>query len=188
MSGYGFSLKWLVTAVTLTAFGLTALFNASQVWESVIGLATVVFLLTTVVAAVCSGGKRRAFWIGCLVFAWGYLFIADNPFRDNVQHPTLLTHVALDALHDLLNEDLSAVLERERARRIADAVAQRYRPGQRGRTIRDLSRNRIRFLQGEYAQAQSSTRRIGHYVFAWIFAAVGGFVGSYFYARRERTS
>lgn len=61
MHGFGFSLKWLLAVVTFAAVGLTALFTPSQVWESVIGLLTALFLLTTVVAAICSRGERRAF-------------------------------------------------------------------------------------------------------------------------------
>lgn len=171
MHGFGFSLKRLLAVVTFAAVGLTALLNASEVWESVVGLMTAIFLLTALVAVICSRSQRRAFWIGCAVFAAGYLFIADNPLRDDVRHPTLLTHIAIDSLHEALNSDLATVWARERARSPVG-----------------LSRSKRDTIRIGYQRTRSSFRRTAQYLFAWVFAMLGGFVGSYFYARRERDS
>ena len=61
MQGNALSLKGLFLAVTLMVGGLFALVNASPLWVSIVVTATLVALLTALLAVACQPGPRRAF-------------------------------------------------------------------------------------------------------------------------------
>jgi hypothetical protein len=161
MNGFGFSLKTLLLATSAAAIGLTALLQASPIWVDVIGLFTAMLLLTALVAAIYREGGQRAFWIGCTIFAWGYVYVAGNPLRTHVASSRLAGGI-LDLLHESLHGDASALARKESGRLSASEILSKY------------------------DEVRNSFQRIGQILVSWLFALIGGFVGKYFYNSMNR--
>jgi hypothetical protein len=166
---FGFSVKGLLAAVTAAAVGVAALVNATQFWVRVIGLLTALILLTAIVAAICCSRRRRGFWIGCSVFAWGYFVLAAIP--DEPPQLSRVTDSILYWLYESLASDVDAAS-----------------PGPARPTITTPGGIAAPPYQITVDQTPDwgAFQPIGQCLWIWLFAAVGGFVGTYFYARRER--
>jgi hypothetical protein len=169
MKTIAFSIRGLLAAVTLIAVGLFALLNASPLWDSIIVSLTLLLLLTALLSLACRPGPRRAFWIGFAIFGWGYLILVDGPIvaRDLTVRSNLPTNVVLDMLHMGL------------ARVIDPSSVDRMPPNVRAQ--RSPSRQNIVRLPN-----RPSFRHIGHCLWAWLLAVIGGFMARHFYLAQER--
>ena len=171
MKTIAFSIKGLLAAVTMIAVGLVALLNASPMWDSIIVTLTLFLLLTALLSLACRPGPRRAFWIGFAIFGWGYLTLVDSPIvaRDLTVRSILPTNVALDMLHMAL------------ARIFDPSSVERMPPD-------------VRALRGPPRQAfvrlpnRPSFHRIGHCLWAWLLAVIGGFMARHFYLAQKQES
>jgi hypothetical protein len=167
MSGTRFSLKALLAAVTLAGVGVFALLNASPIWVTVVCSATVLTFLTALLALACGPSPRRAFWIGLAIFGLGYLVLTQTPFGES--HNSLLpTHAALETLY-------------------YQAVAREVSAGSRtfhvpdGGTVMGPPRPQFVMLP-----LKTCYDRIGHCLWAWLLALIGGFVARHFYLAQKR--
>jgi hypothetical protein len=71
-----FSIGGLMGAALTAALGLTALRAASETSAGVTFLVTYGVLGLALVGVVCRGQSDRAWWLGFVVFGWGYLAVA----------------------------------------------------------------------------------------------------------------
>lgn len=157
----GFSLKGLLGAITLIAIGTYAMVNATPAWLSFVAVLTTFLLLTAIVGAIYSRGQRRAFFVGCCVLGWGYLLIAFAPGDyGRIASSNSLLGVVAEALERIEpldpSDEWNGPTHSENGQMFAVLV------------MRDF------------------VKSVGRILLAWIFAALGGFAGAYFYARQER--
>ena len=92
-----FSILTLLGLVAFAAVGCAALLNANKTWASITFSASILILLTSVVAAIFSARARRAFWVGFAVFGCCYflLYTTVMPNRTN----DFATTIPLNILH-----------------------------------------------------------------------------------------
>jgi hypothetical protein len=79
MKGYGFPLSRMLVFVVVAGIGFAALKIGSTICMKGLYFATIVSLLTAVIAAWVRGRRTGAFWFGFAVFGWGYLLLAVPP-------------------------------------------------------------------------------------------------------------
>jgi len=191
-----FSLRALFIAVGLFGLGLVVLINASDLWASAVFTVTLCVLFIGVVGSILSG-PARAYWIGFTVFGWGYLWIAHWPTNDQFIPGNILprwrlqthsgglltTHVLEYGYKNLLP------LIRERP-----SVAPTYHEPGSGPMSRYFD------FGGGYAEARSSSvdesngsypyihnfMRVGHSLWAMLFAFVGAWIGGRFHPTTSR--
>lgn len=171
MKTSAFSIKGLLAAVTMIAVGLVALLNASPLWDSIIVSLTLLLLLTALLSFACRPSPRRAFWIGFAIFGWGYLILVDSPIvaRDLTVRSNLPTNVVLD----MLDMALAREFDMSSVERIPPDV----------RVLRGAPRQKFARLPH-----RPSFHHIGHCLWAWLLALVGGFMARHFYLAQERKS
>ncbi len=63
-------------AVAFVALAIVATKNANYTWLVALEMLAYLFLFTAIVGAVFARGDRRAFWIGCAIFGWGFWLAA----------------------------------------------------------------------------------------------------------------
>ena len=101
-----FSIAGLMGSVLIAAVGLVALRFASPTWAGATLLATCSVLALAVVGVVCRGGAERAWWLGCVLFGWGYMALA---FWSPVGAGNLPTVAALEFLWSKLGMTVPTV-------------------------------------------------------------------------------
>jgi hypothetical protein len=67
-----FSLRALLVAVAFVALSIVATMNANYRWVVALEMLAFLLLFTALVGAIYARGERRAFWIGCAIFGWGF--------------------------------------------------------------------------------------------------------------------
>jgi hypothetical protein len=67
-----FSLKTLLAGVAFVALAIVATMNANYAWVVALEMLAYMFLFTAIVGAIFARGERRAFWVGCAIFGWGF--------------------------------------------------------------------------------------------------------------------
>ena len=75
----GISLNRAIGVVVITAVGLAALRDASEIWAGIMLTLVLLILGTAVFGAIYSRGRQRAGWLGFAVFGWGYFMLAFGP-------------------------------------------------------------------------------------------------------------
>lgn len=73
-----FSIAGLMGIVLVTSLGLAALASASEAWAGAMLLLQWAILALAVVGAICRQGPARAWWLGFLLFGWGYQRLAAS--------------------------------------------------------------------------------------------------------------
>lgn len=182
MKALAFSIKGLLLAVTLTAFGLTALLNASWVWTSVVVSVTLLVLLTALLAIPCRPSPRRAFWLGFAIFGWGYLLILHTPLGEAYQAGAPTT-VVLEKAYEAINPEYE--------RTEPDTPRILFSSGSRievhARPLR-MRRDGVIPLDipSKAVADKNEFHRLGNYLWAWLLALVGGVASRSFYLAQER--
>lgn len=69
-----FTLRWLFITILFIAVAIVALLNANPKWVNAFRSMIVIVLPLTTIAAICSTGVKRAFWIGFALAGWLHLF------------------------------------------------------------------------------------------------------------------
>lgn len=155
-----FSLKDILLGTTAVAASCTALTFATPFWAHLYFSVSTLMLLTALLLAYAAKRERRAYWIGFALFGWGYWILLHSPILDiesssanwglYSQSP-LFTATILDWLYD---NALSQVHEQPVADRYGTLVA-----------------NSSGYPSGP------DFFRVGHSIFAMLFALVGGEIG-----------
>jgi hypothetical protein len=76
MRGPRYNIAGMLVAISFVAVGFAALREATDQWDSGLFSLTVGVLLNAVLLAVHRIEARRAFWIGFVLFGWGYLSLS----------------------------------------------------------------------------------------------------------------
>jgi hypothetical protein len=188
-----FSIRNLMACVLVSAVGLAALRNASDLWAGMMLLIALAAVGVAVLGAVILRGWDRHWWAGFAFFGGGYLVLTLAPGFSTEVGPRLVTAMALDHLYS----QFLAVSTEGRLPQIlrwqhATALAQvdQLRAANRGPGDRELD-SALRILinlesQLRGAADQRDFIRVGHALFALLAGLVGGTVAVWFYARRDR--
>ena len=92
----------LMLAVVAVAFGVAALRSASQLWVETLLALNSVAIGSAILAAIYREGGRRAFCLGFVLFAGGYLWLAFGSSAGQAWSPRLLTGRLFIALYERL--------------------------------------------------------------------------------------
>jgi hypothetical protein len=76
MRGPRYNIAGMLVAISFVAVGFAALREATDQWDSGLFSLTLGVLLNAVLLAVHRIEARRAFWIGFVLFGWGYLSLS----------------------------------------------------------------------------------------------------------------
>lgn len=175
MKGFGFSIKGLLLAVTLAAFALTALLNASANWVLVLNSLTALLLLTALIAVVYRTGPKRAFWVGFLVFCCGQLLLRSQWLEQ--RFPTLTT-IADEKLYELVRRDVPVPADVLEATRNPDM---RYSK----RILEDNADGSPKVQYFQNLPHKAHLERASYCLWSWVLGLAGGLLARYFYIRRE---
>jgi hypothetical protein len=91
-----FSIFQLIVVVTVSALGLTAMTQSSPLLYAVFAMATLVSLLCALLFAIFYPGARRAYWIGFCVWGLGYVTLSGVMEKDNGMDSPVLTSQLLN--------------------------------------------------------------------------------------------
>ncbi len=209
MRRFQFSLRALLGSAVFVAVACPSLLYASETIASLVFTATAVLLLAAVVAALFRRGPARAFWVGFAIFGWGYLWLAyrpDNPFALPVPAYGDL------ATTRLMSFTYYALLPRVRTRPAPppqpygayaapspDGYSPGYYdddpfgapgdpegPGYPGGIPIPASYPPTNSPPASSYPDYFDFIRVGHSLWAWLFAVFGGLVARYFYVTREK--
>ena len=183
--------------VLVSAIGLAALRNASELWATVMTTVALAFIYVAVQGAVLLRGRERAWWLGFAVLGGLYLTVSLSPLRYRLGTTHLLEYVhakVVDASHiatfEISRFDQKSVLfrivttvgevsESTVANRVYDST-----PGQ-DLLVSMAPPNRWRSMLPGAANFDAF-QRVGHALFALFAGLVGGTVAAWLHARRER--
>lgn len=73
------SLAGMMAGVGVVGIGLAALSNPSEHWDAAVWSIAVSLFATSIVGALFSKGRHRAFWAGFAIFGWVFLLIRWGP-------------------------------------------------------------------------------------------------------------
>ena len=83
MRGPRYNIASVLGAIAVVAVGFAALREANDQWDSGLFSLTLGVLLSAVLLAVHRTEARRAFWIGFVLFGWGYLSLSVIPSTES---------------------------------------------------------------------------------------------------------
>jgi hypothetical protein len=185
-----FSIRTLMSAIVVSAIGLAALRNASDLWAGIMLLVALAAVGVAVLGAIILRGRDRCWWLGFALFGGGYLALVFVPWESKAPRQLGTTDL-LDYVHakvvgspiknfDVTRYDKNSVLYQaiipDRGLNITwppDIVAATL-PVNRWSSALPGAAN--------YDQFQ----HVGHSIFALIAGLVGGLIATWFYAKRER--
>ncbi len=94
-----FSLRFLFIATAYIALGCAVVLSESEFWSLLLWPTSFGSVSTAVLAVTYRRGKRRAFWVGFLVFGLGYLIvlllIGLWPFTGGEETAALVLHIPI---------------------------------------------------------------------------------------------
>jgi hypothetical protein len=192
-----FSIRTLMAFIVGSAIGLAALRNANDRWAKMMFIAALVSIGVAALGGCFLRAKERARWMGEAIFGGGYLVLALTPSFSYCLGTTQL----LDYIHAKVIASTIATFEVSRfdqdtilfrvassdgaihVRKLPYGV---YRSAPTERLLASMEpANRWRSaLPG--AANHNQFQRVGHSLFSLLAGLLGGMVGMWFYARRER--
>jgi hypothetical protein len=210
-----FSIRTLMAFVFVSAVGLSAFRNASDLWAGTMLLLALAAVAVAVMGAVIMRGRERYGWAGFAFFGGGYLILSVSPLR-----PQLVTTHLLDYIHAKVVASRISTFEVSRVDQnsllfkvvTSDGdVISRTVPDQGGkpfatvaatpRKVAESLRNSARAQQDLIISMEPVNRwrsafpgaanydafqRVGQGLFALLAGLLGGMVAIWFYERRER--
>src|SRR5436309_1310644 len=97
-----------MTFVLVSAVGLAALRNASDLWAGMMMLVALAAVGVAVLGAVILRGRERYWWAGFAFFTGGYLALAIGPWLSDTLQPQLGTTALLKYVHSQVAASSSA--------------------------------------------------------------------------------
>jgi hypothetical protein len=191
------SIRTLMAFIVGSAIGLAALRNANDRWAKMMFIAALVSIGVAALGACFLRAKERARWTGEAIFAGGYLILALTPWLSSCLGTTQL----LDYIHAKVVASTIASFEMSRSdqdtilfrvvssdgaihiRKVPDGVASSA-PTERLLASMEPANRWRSALPG--AANHNQFQRVGHSLFSLVAGLLGGMVGMWFYARRER--
>ena len=196
MTAPRFTIAGLMGLVVASAVGVAAVRFASELWAGVLLLGTLTLLGAAILGILHRRGARRAWWQGFALFGWGYLFAAFGPWAADAIAPHLPTTAALDALYAKMHppgeaEQLttfttgSTVTNSTTAYAIAAlAPAPAPVPSTIAGSAAPPATFTFRVMLAN--PTPEFFRRVGHCLWALLFAVLGGLIGRAFFATADR--
>jgi uncharacterized membrane protein YeaQ/YmgE (transglycosylase-associated protein family) len=191
------SIRALMAVIVVSAIGLAAIRNASDLWAGLLLMIVLGFVGAAILGAIFSRGARRAWWTGFALFSGGYLVLALVPWLSAQLGTTqLLNYVHARAVtstiasFELSRLDKNTVLYRivspdggVHESKVADSVYKSTGGSELLDSIAPVNRWRSA-LPG--AANHDQFQRVGHSLFALLAALVGGTVAVWFYEKQVR--
>lgn len=168
-----FSVRWLLWAVAFVGAAIAGLLNANWYWHRAFESLGLVFVLTAVAAAIYSNGKRRAFWVGCLLFGGPYFLLSLGFVERYRWGERFITTVMLEYMYQSVFEPHTFDIPPEGGRIDYDALSEQRLPDG---TLRVFGRR----------PSWSSYSEVGNAVLCIPFALFGGALASWFYRRPDQ--
>jgi len=88
MVGFRFSLRWVFAAVAFIAVVTAALTDGSPRWAALIALTSVFALLASLLGVIYRREELRSFWVGFALFGWTFLLLSLETAGLNEAAPT----------------------------------------------------------------------------------------------------
>jgi hypothetical protein len=191
-----YSIRALMSFVLVSAVGLAAFRNASDLWAGMMLLVALASVGVSVLGAILMHDRERAWWLGFAVFAGGYLAAAVCPIRSELATTQFLEYLTARALGpDVATIDISRINRNSQkwrivtsdggviAKAISDSVinstpssdlVNSMLPPNRWRSTLPGAANHEPFLH------------VGHCIFTFVAGLLGGMIATWFYTRRQR--
>jgi hypothetical protein len=162
-------LAGMMVLVLAVALGMSAVRSPTSALAAVEFTWTLLLLLGGILGVVYRRGERRPFWVGFVLFGWGYALLAFGPWFHMEVQPHLATTRALAELYPRVH---SKPIPAQARQIIRDMDLYSYAYRQYDREVM-WDRNLVNFL------------RIGHSTAAQALALLGGLLARRFYATRN---
>ncbi len=187
------SIRTLMAFVLVSAVGLAALRNATELWAQVMLMTSFLAVGVAVLGASLMRGRERAWWLGFAVFGGGYLALSVGPSVGDPFRQQLVTTHWIGQLRNLMFASNVEYLSLEKQEIEAELAKLRplipkfkYDP-----VVTSLANN-LREIQAQLTASKNAGlrydhfQRIGHTLFALLAGLLGGSVAVWFWRRRER--
>jgi hypothetical protein len=169
------SISRLLAVVSFFAIGFAALANPTDLWASCLfSLALAAFGMACLRAA-CVRGASRAGFVGMASFGGGYLTLAFSPWIGAEVRPRLVTTWVIDRLPQTSLGILKC----------PDDDAAPSGVGNLSYSVSGFQRWSYTRPAAAPASAIGARQRIGHSIFAFVFAFMGGLAARFLAAGRE---
>jgi hypothetical protein len=96
MNRFRMTIRSGMALVLFAGLGFAALRDPSMWWVGGVLACLIGLLLTACVGAMYRTGRKRAFWLGIVVFGGGYLLLAEVLSRDGTGNPVAIINRVLD--------------------------------------------------------------------------------------------
>jgi hypothetical protein len=189
------SIRTLMAVVLVSAVGLAALRNASELWVEVMLLLAIAAEGVSILGAALLRGRERAWWFGFAVFAGLYLALAVGPWVNDGFRQQLITSHWLVRLRNAMSESTVPILVGEKQAIEAElARLRRTKPDLRYDPVVSSLTSNLRAIEVQLTANRNAGlrydnfQRIGHAFLALLAGLAGGTVGLWFWARRARAA
>jgi hypothetical protein len=178
------SIAALLTGIALFGVTLTALIYPSPLAGNAFFTLTVGTLMTGLLGAVYSRGRKRAFWIGFSTFGWAYFLANYGPEPISNVASNLVTEGILEILYPYTiphaeSGDASVVPPALLPQPVPPMLPGDPPSSWETWTTSDRT-------TGSYYSSPRMFNRIGHSLFCLLFASIGGILARRFHENRER--
>jgi hypothetical protein len=181
------SIRMLLAVVAFIALACTSIAWANGIWATTLFTASLGVLLFAVLALILRRGVKQAFWIGFALFGWGYIWMAHWP---NSELPR--TGIGGSAAHGdwiLQRDDLGSLA----TTRVLTYAYTNWLPAVRTEPTQTYSmegydgvtRTVISPAPASSFPHINHFTRVGHSLFIFIFALLGGCLGTVLYRTRD---
>jgi hypothetical protein len=161
-------IRTLMVLILLSAIGLAALRNASNLWAGMMLLTALGIVGVAVLGAAILSGREQCWWGGFAFFGGGYLALAVGPWLSDTFEPKLATSQLIKEIYGWKFE--SPYLPKVKVVEIDE--------------VKGVSKER---LVTPKKPAYEYFQRVGHSLFALLAGLIGGSVGAWFHVRRDNS-
>ncbi len=171
MIRFRFSIAGLMAAVLVVAVGFAALQNASDWWCSSLFTITLALFLFATIGAIRGGD--RTFWLGFALFGWAYMIASYEPWSKHAKTPPVLVTTKL---LNRLYPHISTVPPDE----VVIGGEGAWKDPRNIEIVSSFKAGKITFFRND----MDNFLQVGHFVASWLFALIGGTIGSRLFAHR----
>jgi hypothetical protein len=168
-----FTLSKLFLAVTMAALAFAGMKWRTRWWADGIMTSTVLLYALVAVRAINLKGSERAFAIAFAIFGSGYLLLVMSSVFSNIAHLLATNRIICEVAKAV---DVPKVLLNEYAKS----------PGVLPNGSQALEWDDVTLAYANHNSAGGVFLVVGHCIWSWLFALLGGWFASAMYAKREK--